>query len=188
MSFDYFACNPVNRSNAPYLKELIKNKYDALALDISKGKSTGKDLKLYNQFVLGSSDSLLQEEEDEEDEIAEEAEEGDEDEEEENCEPEEHGKAVSVTKPKTKSTIIENEACFEDELNNARPPCNSAAKPSSTNEDDPMFAVYLICNGYVVESNRPIKHINVCAEADKDFYVEADKAFCNNEVYVVKSG
>jgi hypothetical protein len=146
-------------------------------LDISKGKSTGKDLKLYNNFVLGSGDSLLQEEEDEEDEIAEKAEEGDEDEEEENCEPEEHGKVVSVTKPKTKSTIIENEACFEDELNNARPPCNSAAKPSSTNEDAPMFAVYLICNGSVVESNRPI---NVCAEADK--------AFCSNEVYVVKSG
>jgi hypothetical protein len=146
-------------------------------LDISKGKSTGKDLKLYNNFVLGSGDSLLQEEEDEEDEIAEKAEEGDEDEEEENCEPEEHGKVVSVTKPKTKSTIIENEACFEDELNNARPPCNSAAKPSSTNEDAPMFAVYLICNGSVVESNRPI---NVTREADI--------AFCSNEVYVVKSG
>lgn len=146
-------------------------------MDISKRKSTGNDLKLYNKFVLGSSDSLLQEEEDEEDEIAEEAEEGDEDEEEENCEPEEHGKAVSVTKPKTKSTIIENEACFEDELNNARPPCNSAAKPSSTNEDAHMFAVYLICNGSVVESNRP-----------KDLPADADKAFCSNEVYVVKSG
>ena len=146
-------------------------------MDISKRKSTGNDLKLYNKFVLGSSDSLLQEEEDEEDEIAEEAEEGDEDEEEENCEPEEHGKAVTVTKPKTKSTIIENEACFEDELNNARPPCNSAAKPSSTNEDAPMFAVYLICNGSVVESNRP-----------KDVPADDDKAFCSNEVYVVKSG
>ena len=174
MSFHYFACNPVNRSNAHYLKELIKSKYDVLASDISKDKSTGKDLKLYNKFVLESSASLLQREQEEEEE---EAEEGDEDEEEENCEPEEHGKVVSVTKPKTKSTIIENEACFEDELNNARPPCNSAAKPSSTNEDAPMFAVYLICNGSVVESNRPI---NVTREADI--------AFCSNEVYVVKSG